>query len=117
MSLRIIKPYQISEIRFVDSDTLEGWVRISSTLHELWRIRLRGIEGGEKGTPEGDHAETHLRRILDENRDCPLHFLGLESVRDQYGRRVGDLVLADGKLLTLTLLATGAYWRRDRSPS
>ena len=58
--------YGMTEIHAVDSDTLTAWVNVSTELRQLWRIRLRGIEGGEFNTPEGMRAKALLERTLAE---------------------------------------------------
>ena len=65
-------------------------------------------------TPAGLRAKAELEKTLLIHSQDTANFIGLETVRDQYGRRVGDILFGNGKLLSLLLLQSGAFWRRDR---
>jgi len=114
MALRSLQKHIVTELRVIDGDTLEGWLNIGHHLRLLTRLRLRGIEGGELGTPEGERARAILNEILHARRDQAMCWIGGEKFRDRYGRNVGDIQFDDGKLLTLMLLETGAYTLRNR---
>ena len=106
--------FELREIRVVDSDTLECWCRVSFDILQRWRIRIRGVEGGELGTDQGLAGQFALQELLArEVPDLP-HFVGLESVRDQFGRHVGDVMLRGNRMLSLELLKGKTHWRRDR---
>jgi endonuclease YncB( thermonuclease family) len=106
--------FSLHDMRVIDSDTVEAWVQVSYDIRQRWRIRLRGIEGGELGTEAGARGEFQMNRYLFNDPILQPHFIGMESVRDQHGRHVGDIRLPDGQLLTLVLLKDGTHWRRDR---
>lgn len=106
--------FELTDIRVIDSDTVEAWVQVSFEIRQRWRIRIRGVEGGELGTDQGLAGQFALQTLLlDYVVDRP-HYVGLESVKDQFGRHVGDIRLPDGQLLSLRLLAGKTHWRRDR---
>jgi len=106
--------YSAHDLHAVDGDTLTAWVQLSSELRQLWRIRIRGVEGGELPTPAGLRAKVILDNTLRDHSQHTANFIGLETVRDQFGRRVGDIIFGNGQLLSLLLLKSGAFWRRDR---
>jgi endonuclease YncB( thermonuclease family) len=101
--------------RIVDSDTLLVWLRVGPDIKQRIRLRLKGVEGGELGTDEGARGAMALQLALRDLVTGPFSFHGNIETRDQHGRIVGDLMDVDGKLLTLTLLASGAHWRRSRA--
>jgi endonuclease YncB( thermonuclease family) len=107
--------YPVTEIRVVDSDTLEAWVRVSTRTRELWRIRLSGIEGGELPTPEGLRGKLILEKIIAARRDRFCHFIGLETILDKYGRHVGDIMFPPDELLTVVMFRGGHFWHRKRT--
>jgi endonuclease YncB( thermonuclease family) len=104
----------VYEVRVVDSDTLSAWVEISDEIRQLWRIRLRGIEGGEADTPEGTIGSVILSNLLLERQQLSPHFIGNPKARDQHGRHVGDIGWTSGENLTCLLLAQGHHWHRNR---
>ena len=107
-------PYRVFEIRIVDSDTLEAWVQIDRETRHLWRIRLKGVEGGELNEPEGMKGVKVLYAILEENERGAKSFFGNPNAKDKYGRHVGDIEFEDGTKLCACLLISGHHWRRDR---
>ena len=107
-------PYRVFDIRIVDSDTLEAWVQIDRETRHLWRIRLKGVEGGELGEPEGMKGVKVLYAILEENERGAMSFFGNPNAKDKYGRHVGDIEFQDGTKLCSCLLISGHHWRRDR---
>ena len=107
-------PYRITEIRIVDSDTLECWVEIDRETRHLWRIRLKGVEGGELDTEEGLQGVKVLYAIIEEHDMESKHFFGNPNCKDKYGRHVGDIEFQDGSKLCQCLLISGHHWRRDR---
>jgi endonuclease YncB( thermonuclease family) len=107
--------YPMFDIHAVDGDTLTAWVQISAEVRQLWRIRIRGVEGGELPTERGLRAKVILENTLRDHSEQTANFIGLETVRDQFGRRVGDVFFANGQILSLMLLKSGAFWRRDRN--
>jgi len=114
--MQILKhPYSVYEIKAIDSDTLTAWVEIDRETRHLWRIRLKGIEGGEKGTEEGERGHAVIKRLLWEKMALHANFFGNPNCKDKYGRHVGDIMFEDGSHLTRQLMATGYFWKRDRS--
>lgn len=103
------------EVRVVDSDTLVAWVQVAPEVRLLWRIRVKGIEGGELPSVNGLHGKAVLEALLKSPAAETLHFIGEQTVKDKYGRHVGDVQLADGRLLSHVLLTNGTHWRRDRT--
>lgn len=99
----------------IDSDTITAWVEIDRETRHLWRIRLKGIEGGEKGTAEGERGHAFIKRVLWQKMAMHTNFYGNPNCKDKYGRRVGDIEFEDGSFLTRILMASGYFWRRDRT--
>mgnify|MGYP001561245841 CR=1 FL=1 len=106
--------FSMHDIRVIDSDTVEAWVQVSFDIRQRWRIRIRGIEGGEAGTEQGARGTWAMSIALDADPIHRPHFIGFETVRDQHGRHVGDIMLPSGQLLSLLLLEQGTHWKRDR---
>lgn len=117
MAIHQKEPFTISAVRVIDGDTLEAWVQVSHEVRQLWRIRLKGVEGGELPTEQGLRATSLLQMTIQEHGKGGLCYVGMETVKDQFGRHVGDIRFADGTLCTRRLIETGAYWRRSRNRS
>ncbi len=108
-------PYAVHEIRAIDSDTIIAWVQIDRETRHLWRIRLKGVEGGEAATAAGIVGERIIREILYDKDHLAAHFFGNVNCKDKYGRHVGDIKFQDGSHLCERLMASGHFWKRDRS--
>ena len=108
-------PYPVLDIYPIDSDTIKAWVQISKTNREMWRIRLKGIEGGEIDTVEGLKGRDILASIVRDKHHLSAHFHGNENTLDKYGRHVGDIAFEDGSQLVDALLGYGHHWKRTRS--
>ena len=115
MALRRAEGWPLEVERVVDSDTLIGWLLVSPDTKSRYRLRLQGIEGGEKDDPRGPTGTAALAAALTEPGAAPFHWLGSLLTRDQFGRLVGHVQRADGSLLSLQLLERGSHWRRDRT--
>ena len=114
--MKIMKhPYPVFEIYPIDSDTIKAWVEIDKTTRHMWRIRLKGIEGGEKDTPEGCVGLNILAGLIRDKYHMHAHFFCNVNSLDKYGRHVGDIQFEDGARLAEACLAFGHHWRRDRS--
>ena len=98
----------------VDSDTLTAWVEVGRQTREKWRIRLKGIEGGEIGTQEGTKGVDIVARLIADKFHLAAHFHGNPNELDKYGRHVGDIAFEDGSKLCSALMAYGHHWRRLR---
>lgn len=105
----------LHSVRVIDSDTIEAWVQVSSECRLLWRIRLKGVEGGELDTVEGQAGARVLSDLVDLHQSAGLHFRGLDTIKDKYGRHVGEVILSDGRSLNHILLTEHRYWPRDRT--
>jgi endonuclease YncB( thermonuclease family) len=106
--------------RVVDGDTLKVRIDLGFDVWRVERIRLRGVDTPELGTPGGKKAKTFVEKTL---ADAP--FVVLRTYKtDRYSRYVADLfydpllttkdkVFAKGKFLNQELLdrklATRAY--------
>ena len=108
------RPFPLFDLRAVDGDTIECWCGISAEIRQLWRVRLKGIEGGELDTEPGLAAWHALKQFLQTQPTHGYHFVGLETVKDQHGRHVGDILTPTGHMLTSALYETGFFWRRPR---
>ena len=108
-------PYQMTEIRAIDSDTIIAWVQIDRETRHQWRIRLKGVEGGEAGTAAGFVGLRIISEILHDKQIMSAHFFGNVNCKDKYGRHVGDVKFEDGSQLCYRLMASGHFWKRDRS--
>lgn len=109
------KLFQLRELTAVDGDTLDAWADVGPDLRQKWRIRIKGIEGGELDTTAGRNAATILANELQRRERCTAHFIGNPETFDQHRRHVGDVYFDDGKALSAILLATGFFWKRDRN--
>ena len=114
--MKVLKhPYPITEIYPIDSDTIKAWVEISDTHRELWRIRLKGIEGGELGTEEGTKGTDILAALVRDKYHLHAHYFGNPKTLDKYGRHVGDIEFEDGSRLAEALKAYGHPWLKLRT--
>jgi hypothetical protein len=114
--MRILKePYQVFELYPIDSDTLKAWVQIDKTTRHLWRIRLKGVEGGELDTAEGHLGRDILASLIRDKLGQAAHFFGNVDCLDKYARHVGDIQFQDGSRLCGALIAYGHHWRKDRT--
>ena len=100
------------ETRVIDSDTLHCWIEVADGLAIQERLRIVGIEGGEFDTEKGQINAARLHRIIKTDQVGSLRFVGHRRVRDNHGRVVGDIRLANGSLLSQTLLQTGLWTAR-----
>ncbi len=108
-------PYQIFDIQAIDSDTILAWVQIDRNTRHRWRIRLKGVEGGEAATATGVIGLRIITEILEENAHLSAHFFGNVNCLDKYGRHVGDIKFQDQSLLCYRLMASGHFWKKDRT--
>jgi len=108
-------PYQITEIYPIDSDTITAWVQISDTNREKWRIRLKGIEGGELGTMDGTKGVDIVAALVRDKYHLKAWFFGNIKTLDKYGRHVADIEFEDGSRMCAALMAFGHHWRKDRT--
>ena len=109
------KPYPVSELYPIDSDTLKAWVQIDKTTRHLWRIRLKGVEGGELDTAEGQLGRDILASLIRDKEVQTATFFGNVDCLDKYGRHVGDIEFQDGSRLCNALIVYGHHWKRDRT--
>ena len=114
--------YPAELIRVVDGDTL--WMKISLTrlpfggiTSELWikeKLRLRGIDSPELGTPEGDAAKRFMTSVLSEAKAITI----TTTKPDKWDRYLSDIFLEvpGGEVIYLNnhLLANGHAIRYDR---
>jgi len=101
--------------RVVDSDTVLVWIEATADVRVRYRVRLVGIEGGELGTAEGLRGKDVLETVIEAISREQLYWRGSLNTRDQHGRLVGDITLADGQRLTSALHEVGHHWSRDKS--
>jgi endonuclease YncB( thermonuclease family) len=107
--------HRIYEPRAIDGDTIEAWVDIGHRCRIQWKIRLRGIEGGEMDTAEGQVVFAHMVALIQAEELKGGYFFGNVNELDKYGRHVGDIMLPDKSLLTQRLFSSGLFWRRARN--
>lgn len=114
--MKVLKhPYPVTEIYPVDSDTITAWVEVGDHTREKWRIRLKGVEGGEIGTDEGTKGEDILAAMISDKYHFHAHFFGNPKTLDKYGRHVGNIEFEDGSRLCEMLKAYGHHWLKDRT--
>jgi len=99
-------------VRVIDSDTIDAWVEVSFGVALRHRIRLIGVEGGELETPEGEQNKAMLAFIFEHEGKKQTYLVGCLRNRDNHGRLVGDIRLADNQLLCNRLLQTGRWRKR-----
>jgi endonuclease YncB( thermonuclease family) len=93
--------------RVADGDTLT----ITVDGHNE-RLRLYGIDCPEKKQPFGDLAKQFTAELAESNNVI----VALHGT-DHYGRLLGDVTLADGKVLNRELIKAGwAWWYREYVP-
>jgi len=78
--------------RVVDGDTLEVLLYLSLGHSTLQRLRLRGVDAAEAGTPDGDRCSRRLARILPAGTRVKVLTYGW----DTHGRWVADILLDNG---------------------
>lgn len=115
MAREIKRLFTLHDVRVVDSDTIEAWVQVHRDVRLRWRIRLRGVEGGELGTATGARGTLALASHLERHAAAGLWLDDDGSTLDNHGRHVTDVTLPNGRSLTSTLLAGGTHWTRKRS--
>lgn len=115
MAKIIRTPSQCWIERVVDSDTLVIWLEVSPDIRHRCRLRLKGVEGGELGTVEGEAGRFELLNVIGKHTSLLTYLESGEREFDRYGRRVGHIRYEDGTLLVDKLLAAGHHWRRGRS--
>ncbi len=108
-------PYQVFELYPIDSDTVKAWVQIEKETRHYWRIRLKGVEGGELDTAEGQLGKDILAAMIRDTYHLEAHYFGNPNTKDKYGRHVGDIEFQDGSRLCDRLKAYGHHWKKDRS--
>lgn len=106
-----LKLPQVHEIRPIDGDTIIAWVDAGHDVRVKRRIRIKGIEGGELGTDQGENAHVVLTCVLAQQVNQAAYLTHSPGSLDKYGRIVSDILFANGQLLTLLLLAEGAHWQ------
>tara|TARA_Y100000310_G_scaffold3699_2_gene4576 strand:+ start:431 stop:814 length:384 start_codon:yes stop_codon:yes gene_type:complete len=111
----LLHPYPCYEIYPIDSDTLKCWVQVGKTTRELWRVRLKRIEGGELGTEEGGKGLNILAALIRDKSELSARYFGNPDELDKYGRHVGDIEFEDGSRLVPALIAYGHHWTRLRN--
>jgi len=114
MATQLLHRITVHDIRVIDSDTIEAWFDFDGVVRIKKRLRLAGIEGGEKNEPLGLRAELLLQNWLHNRLNNSVHLAGGMQRTDQHGRLVGDLIFDTGESLVAICLASGAYWRRSR---
>jgi len=108
-------PYLMFELYPIDSDTIKAWVQIDKSTRHLWRIRLKGVEGGELDTAEGQLGRDILAAMVRDKHMMVATFFGNVECLDKYGRHVGDVKFEDGSYLCKALMAYGHHWKKDRT--
>lgn len=101
--------------RVVDSDTLLVWLEATPDVRVRYRVRIKGIEGGELGTEEGAAGKAHMAEVVAEISQGDLHWEGAYGNKDQHGRLVGDIFDEEGQRLSARLLQSSTHWHRTRS--
>lgn len=101
--------------RVVDSDTLLVWLEATPDVRVRYRVRIKGIEGGELGTEEGAAGMAHMAEVTTQMAEGEMHWEGAYGTKDQHGRLVGDIFDAEGQRLSGRLLQSSTHWHRTRS--
>jgi endonuclease YncB( thermonuclease family) len=101
--------------RVVDSDTLVVWLEATPDVRVRYRVRIKGIEGGELGTEEGAAGMARMAEVTAIISQGELHWQGAYGNKDQHGRLVGDIFDAEGQRLSARLLQCPTHWHRTRS--
>jgi endonuclease YncB( thermonuclease family) len=79
------------------------------------RLRIKGIEGGERITPQGRSAMARLEHWLHDRETQDKWLIGDPGHVDQYGRIVCDVGFENGESLVALMLRSGYWWTRSRS--
>ncbi|MBI4357986.1 MAG: thermonuclease family protein [Candidatus Omnitrophica bacterium] len=106
--------YPAELIRVVDGDTLWMKVWLAAPMWIIEKLRLRGIDAPELGTPEGEAAKRFLTSVLNQTRAITI----TTTKPDKWDRYLSDIFLEmkDGELIYLNnhLLENGHAFRYDR---
>lgn len=94
--------YNASVERIIDGDTVKMQIQLTATIFITERLRLRGVDAMESGTPEGDKAKRALTRLLKTKSTLTIYTYST----DRYGRYVADLI-ADGNYINKILVEKG----------
>ncbi|HRZ40264.1 MAG TPA: DUF1016 N-terminal domain-containing protein [Candidatus Omnitrophota bacterium] len=84
--------------RVVDADTLAALIHLGFGIIVREKLRLRGINAPEVGTPAGDRAKSQVSRLLPAG--TPLIIKSHKSKTDTYGRFVADVFFGPQALET-----------------
>ncbi len=104
-----IYTYKAGLKRVVDGDTLDAHIDLGFGIRLSYRLRLRGVDTPELGTPRGAHAKEFV-----ESRIKGCAFLVIKSYGlDMYGRYVVDVFCDADSEDVLQVAAQGRYLNQD----
>jgi len=110
----VLEPSRVPEVKtVVVVDVVDGDTIKVRGVDGVYRVRLEGVDAPEKRQADGLAASAWLKGKIG-GAEVTVHAKG----RGRYGRVVGDVTLADGECVNVSLVRAGwAWWYRqyDRS--
>ncbi len=103
--------YAASLERVVDADTLAALIHLGFGIIVREKLRLRGINSPEVGTPAGDRAKSQVARLLPAG--TPLIIKSHKSKTDTYGRFVADVFFLKDAQDPQEIIKNGTYLNQD----
>jgi endonuclease YncB( thermonuclease family) len=103
--------YAASIDRVIDGDTLLVLIEAGFRIIVRDRLRLRGIDCPETGTPEGDRAKRFVEKLLPAGSTIVLK--SHKDRTDQHGRFVVDVFYKTGAEDPETIIKDGTYLNQE----
>ncbi|MBI5149590.1 MAG: thermonuclease family protein, partial [Candidatus Omnitrophica bacterium] len=103
--------YTASIDRVIDGDTLLALVEVGFRIIVRDRLRLRGIDCPEVGTPEGDRAKRFVEKLLPAGATIVLK--SHKDRTDQHGRFVVDVFYKQGIEDARAIIKDGMYLNQE----
>ena len=97
--------------RVIDGDTLLVLIEAGFRIIVRDRLRLRGIDCPEAGTPEGDRAKRFVEKLLPAG--AAIVVKSHKDRTDQHGRFVVDVFYKQGVEDTRAIIKDGTYLNQE----
>jgi endonuclease YncB( thermonuclease family) len=97
--------------RVIDGDTLLALIEVGFGIIVRDRLRLRGINAPETGTPAGDRAKKFMEKLLPAGATVVIKSHKWKT--DAHGRFVADVFCKEGVEDARDILKDGAYLNQE----